>query len=852
MSTIPDQDRINQEQIVAEGAGFPPKDAEHGLIDMSAITLHMVGHAHMDIGYRWDFKETVFRMAPWTFRGVLDLMERTPGFTFCQSQLFLYQTMEREYPELFARICSMIQKGTWEVIGGSWCEYDAVMPSGESVIRQHLVAVRYAVDSLGVTEHKVAFVPDSFCGHAATLPQILSGCGFEYYVFGRGLPKDEDVPEKTKRGFQWIGPDGSSLIAYFLFGPYSTPPITKEYLATYKPYIETSVSNQEMVLYGTGDHGGGPRDAEINALRALKSIHEAPQWRFSTIHEYCREAFDQSTRKELRTYCGNLGFGKGVATGALISQARIKRRNRQLERELLFAESTTVIGTILSRKPAFPRVDFQLLWQEFLSQQFHDILPGTSIHSVYREDSKVYDRIEERCSHLIEDNFCRIRSRIDTRLEGYPLVVYNPGLQPVKTVVDVDCPSWLNIEHDDSKWKLVTTEGKETEFQLGNNKLTFMADLPSLGCRTLCLIQGKSSQRSRSAVRFKNNTIESPLFRITFNMKNGNLAKIYDKRNKRQLLDEESNCLDLLEEIEISTAWVQAFTGEKIQLYLVNKPHIVESNRFFVRIATVSKSRLSIFTREVTVYHEIERIDFRISADWHESNAGLNIGFVPALSNPVVKAALAHGSAVIKEPHYEFCMHDWVDINDGKCGIAFLNDGTYGCRFEQGRLGISVMRTARDMDPAMDYGKHELRYSLVPYDGKSLDSRFVHESGNLCHKPLCAFEPSHPGALATWGVVDNSQPLPPEHCFIKVDKPNVVICAFKMPEEQFLPQAFVIRLREVDGVSTECLLTLPLTPSSVVESDHLERPKETTYSFNDRNVQIPLRPHEIKTIIAYV
>ncbi len=122
------------EQIVAEQQDFPPEGAERGPSDMSGITLHMLGHAHIDLGYRWDFEEAIHRIAPDTFRGVLELMQKTPGFTFCQSQMFLYAQMEKEYPAIFARIRQFIAEGRWEVVGGAWCEYDAILPSGEAVI----------------------------------------------------------------------------------------------------------------------------------------------------------------------------------------------------------------------------------------------------------------------------------------------------------------------------------------------------------------------------------------------------------------------------------------------------------------------------------------------------------------------------------------------------------------------------------------------------------------------------------------------------------------------------------------------------------------------------------------------
>lgn len=865
-SHVPDPPE--DERVVAEDPDFPPPGAEPGSCDLSAITLHMVGHAHIDLGYRWNQAETVHYVSPWTFRGVLDLMDSVPDFTFCQSQMYLYEAMRREYPELFARMLDRIRAGTWEVVGGTWSEYDAILPSGEGVIRQYLHGVRYARDVLGADDQRVVFVPDSFCGHAASLPQILAGCGFQYYVFGRGLPQDPDAPENTRRAFRWIGPDGSSLIAYLPFGPYSTPPITPQFMERYRPYVDAAVSSHELVLYGQGDHGGGPRDAEVEALHALADLPAAPQWRYSTVHQLCDTAFDAATVAGLGEYRGNLG---GFATGSLTSQAQIKRRNRILEKQLLAAEAAAVIGTLLSRKPAFPRTEIVGLWRLLLTEHFHDILPGTSVASVYRDTHDAYDQVEEGTDWLLVDGFDRLRSRLDTRGEGLALVTYNAGLLPAASPVTVEVPDWV-ASRLPAIARLVDADGHDVPCHLEDATLTLPVNLPSLGYAAYRLVAPSSDTGFRSPATDldasagaagtgpvpADGVVCAGDFRLTFDMSSGDLTALEHTVSGRQLLSGPGNTLDLHCEMGIATSWVHAFNGERAPVEMVDPPAVVEMNPFVTRVATTSRSAASTFVRHIEVWAHAGRVDFRLATDWHEGNSFLKLGFQPAITDPAVSAAIAHGQVDIADPAREFCVHDYVHLDSADGGMAFLNDGAYGCDFGDGRLGISCIRTVRDMDPSMSHGEHELRYSLVPLAAGAAASDILAHVGSFDHRIAAAFEPPHPGGIKTWGSFDNSRALPPSRGFVGLAADgddacrHVVLCAFKMLEEDWQPMSFVIRVRETDGIPAACWVDLPVPVSRAAAADHLERPGDERLECRDGRVRLDLQPYQIATAIAYV
>ncbi len=833
------------EHIVAEDLDFPPPGFPTGPVDMSGMKLICLGHAHIDLGYRWDFQETIHKVAPWTFSGVLDLMDRTPGLVFCQSQMWLYRAMQREYPELFRRILQKIREGTWEAIGGAWCEYDTALPSGESMIRQHLQGATYASEHLGVSRQTIAFVPDSFIEHAATLPQILAGCGFHGYVFCRGVPYDPEHPANTRRAFRWVGPDGSGLVAYAPFGPYANPCLTPDYVATLTAYARSATGTEELAFYGIGDHGGGPRDADVAALQSLSADPGAPSWAYGRADDFFERVFSATCAAGLREHRGRLVC---FAVGALASQAQVKRANRLGEWRLVCTEAVSALGVLLQRKPASPRTDLQEMWREFLALQFHDILPGTSVASVYRDARAMYRRVARKAGALIDDGLTRIAARLDTRGEGVPLFVFNTGLKPFQGFARVRIPEWLTRSPSLGP-ELRDTEGNPRQVVRSSNELLFSVDLPPLGYTLYRAAFETTKPPAVAPSRWEAPVLESSNSRIEFNPSTGDITSIRDRAGA-EILAGPGNTLELFEEHELATSWVVVPWGAPRPLVVESPLRVVEENVFFTTVACDCRAGFSRFTRETTVYHDCDRIDFRLALDWREGNACLSLGFQLRTGEPCVRAATAHGHVEVSDPQRYFCVHDWIDIGDGTRGAAILTDGVYGARYDGRALHLLVTRTVRDMDPAMGQGRHELRYSLFPYQGTASISAIERESGWVCPTAVCRWEPCHPGRLKDWCCPN--PPLPARHAFAGIDADNVSLCAIKFPEDAFSPFALVVRLRETDGHRTRCRVTLPAVPKSVVRADHLERPSAEALPFEGREVLVDLKRFEIVTFIAYL
>ncbi len=877
------------EKIVSEQMDFPPEGAREEMIDMSSKTFCMLGHAHIDLGYRWDFKETIHRVAPWTFEGVLDVMEKNPGFTFCQSQMYLYDAVRREYPLIFQKIVSWIEKGNWEVIGGSWSEYDAMLPSGESIIRQYLVGHGFAKKMFGMKPHPVAFVPDSFIGHAETLPQILSGCGIRYYVFCRGLPKDPETGKAESRVFKWVGPDGSALLAYRPVGNYSTPALTEDQLARLSPYLALSRTDNELILYGTGDHGGGPRDEDMDALQKLGSIQGAPSWTFTRADHFFsrleREFDDRCADDSLPEFRGTM---EAFATGALTSQAASKRNNRICERSILSAERAVTVSTFLQRKPCFPRVDFQQIWRDLLTLQFHDILPGTSVAAVYRDADAMYEQIKERTTQMLLDGIVRICSRIDTRSTqpeaagGYPLFVFNPGTVPLNTCISMLYPKerfgWMEgFGRNPEQFSLLGPDEEVLEASFGEDALHFQAQLPPLGYALYRLIRrdqsGKTNPEPTTTLRFESGRIENRFFTVSFSQENGNITSILEKRSGKELLRAESNAPELYHEKELATSWVQVIEGPPRKLRPIQPVRLQEATPYSLTVSSTYASDYACVTRELTFYDDIERIDCRLLVEWHESNAFLKIGFSPALRQPTVVTSLPYGTTAVSTPEREFAMQDWVDIHDESRGLAVITDGASGADLDDGRLRISVMRNVRDMDPGMSHGKHGLSYCLYPHGVTEGGAPPVAEITTVAKQFLTdvysLWDSEHPGGIMNWDhySIDTSVPLEKSGSFVEVRSDTVFLETVKMVEEEYTPAGIVLRLREVEGKKSKVEVTLPFIPSEVLKADHLERPEGAAgpaeegsaensgpaakrFPFHNRVVTVELSPYELCTVVA--
>jgi alpha-mannosidase len=833
--------------------------------------LVLVGNAHIDIAYRWRVNETVLRVLPDTVRGVLDIMDEHPELTFAQSQLFLYERLAELYPELLYRVRERIREGRWACVGGAYVEPDAVLPGGEPVIRQLLVG-RVVADRLGVPFDDVAWIPDSFTGHAHTLPQLLAGCGMRSYLLNRGCPD-------AVRAFVWRGPDGSELFAYKIPKHYNVT-LGPDALEAAQAWCDIADVDETMVLFGEGDHGGGPRAGDLGAVPQMSDAG------VEVVHGLPREVIERArtARSDWPVLEGDLGIPAGsmVHRGPLVSQAKIKRVNRRLEHKLLATERIAALGSVLQRKNFFHRLDMRAAWSKLLIQQFHDTLPGTLAGDAADDSLRDMEWVSSECDRLTRFGMEVIGSRFDTRGHGIPFVVVNPA------PYERDAVLWLPIGERDADGAAArgetaggeTTGGETTGGETtsghgswvargpdgeqmpvrsdpnGGNGVSLVARrLPALGASLYMLERSEAGTVGAAGRGWpaadgvshdpERRRIVSDRLEVTYG--DGGVVQIVDRETGVGLLRETGNVLALHEESE-SSSWHLSLNGvvEPIRL---SGPEVAFSHAHGVRLRWTGVAGDSSFVTEVTVRPAQPWVEFRLAADWHEADRLLRVSL--PLSVHANESRYESPLGWIDRPAdgTEWPCRSFVAHADDTATVAVLNDGTYGASVHDDTLSLSVVRSARDMDPRMDEGRHELRYAIAALPPGASPADLFRLTSLFTMPVQLIRERRHGGALPNWGGRSNDWSLPPRISFFSAEPGNVFISAAKIAEDDWNPQHLVVRVKETDGTDTDATLASPLPIAAVTETDHVERRlgAQERLRLDGRALRFHLRPHEIRT-----
>ena len=813
--------------------------------DLSHLTLYLVGHAHIDLGYRWRWGETVHRIARDTFRGVLRMMDEVPEFTFVQSQLALYEAMKQHYPELYRQIRERVAEGRWIVADG-WVEYDHTMLGGESMIRQHLFGSRYAREELGF-EVTLAWAPDAFSGHVHTLPTILKGCGIERLLYGRG------VPDATPY-FWWEGPDGSRVLAYSPAYGYSAD-LGPRALEIAQAWEEMTGDHQMLFLYGRGDHGGGPREGDFEALEALRADPQAPR----LVHTTPQAFFDLlAQRPDLPVHRGELGGG---FTGSLSSEGRAKQRNRQLEHLLLSAERFATFAMFLQRKPAYPRVYLSEAWRTLLHHQFHDELPGTSRAPVYRDIEADYDRAEAMAAGILDDALAEVAARLDTRGEGVPVVVYNPlawaRSEPVRVTLRLsEEPLRLVVRNAGGEALPTQTLAVRQQGAFWYADLLFLArDVPSLGYRLFrAWPEARWSAEASQAVMVSEARdviiMQNESLLVTVDKHTGHVVSVFDKRGNRETLSGRGYTLQAIPEVPgESTAWIIALSDAIETLQAPESVDIVSDGPVQAIVRVSYRYRDSYLRQEITLTEGRAQLDLRLRVAWYERDCCLKAAFALAVQGGIATFEAPLGAIERPANGEEVPAQRWIDLSNGLHGASLLNDCRYAFDVEGERMRMTIVRGIPDLDPEADVGDHDLRYAYYPHSGDWRAAGTVRE-GWAFNVPLIARQAlRRAGVIAPWIAAGVNHAMPPSFSFLEVAPENVVMSAFKLEQEDWGPGSpVVVRFYETAGRETEAQVTFAAPLMMLEETNHLEeRIESDAFRCEEERAAITFRPHEIKT-----
>ena len=517
------------------------------------FTLFFDANAHIDAAWLWRERETV-QVCRNTFSSVLNLFDARPDFTYTQSSAAYYDWMERLYPDLFQRIRTRAAEGRWEVIGGMWVEPDCNLPSGDSWARSLLYAKRYFRAKLG-QDVRIGWNPDSF-GYNGNMPQIYRNAGIDAFVTQKiGWNAVNVFPHRV---FFWEAPDGSRVLSYFPFDYVNEVDDPFRLVDWLRQFEAGSGFPKMMVLFGVGDHGGGPSLEMLARVDRLRGLDVYPRIEYGTVGQYLAWLRTQDLSK-VPVWSDELYLE--YHEGTFTTQARTKEQNRRSEVLLTNAEKFSTLATLARGK--YDGAALEEAWRHILFNQFHDILPGSGIREVYQDAPERYRAAHEIGTHELDRALGTIAGAVSTSAaEGTPVLVFNSLGWERTDVVRVRLPA-----DPAGEWAVFDARGSEVPSQIvpaGRyaREILFVArGVPSLGY-ALFDLRPQRAAAPRSALSVSRSGIESRALQIAVDPATGWVASIVDKRAGREVLTGPANRLQFLEDKPSAwDAWNIGLTG---------------------------------------------------------------------------------------------------------------------------------------------------------------------------------------------------------------------------------------------------------------------------------------------------
>ncbi len=788
---------------------------------MKQYVVDLVGHAHIDMNWLWLWPETI-DVCKNTFSTMLRIMEEQPDFRFSQSQASTYVIMEEHFPEIFAEMQKAVKRGQWEITGSTWTEGDMNMASGESIVRQILYARQYFLQKFG-TWTETCWEPDTF-GHAWTVPQILAKSGLKYYYFMRCDPGE--------RVFWWEGPDGSRVLAYNR--------------GTYNGKVDDNTmdfafdinnrygARRGMLVYGVGDHGGGPTREDIAKALELQKRVVYPEVRFGTTKEFYEGLLRE--KKAYPVVRNELNF---IFTGCYTTHGDIKKMNRAMENLLPTAETFSALAIPYGYR--YPTDSFLAAWRNTLFNQFHDIFDGSAIHGSYDYSRELFGKAYDLGDSALTNALLKLAKNIDTSGKGTPIVVFNPLSWERSDIVRVLIPADLR----DKTIKVTDSRGRTVPTSIHGDQVVFLAKaVPSLGYQVFRVREGQT--QDPQTVFATSNTLENQFYRVRIDPASGTLTSIYDKAAQREVLvpGRKGDLLQLLfEEPGGMSAWNIGRIQKTVDLDSGASVEVVSAGGTEATIRIRHAYNKSTFVQDVTVYDGVPRIDFKLSADWYEQGTGAESGPMLKVAFPInvidvndVKATFEIPFGSIERPAKgnEVPGQKWIDVSGADYGASLLNDCKYGHDVNGSTMRLTLLRCSYEPDPTPDQGHHEITYSLYPHKGDWKTADTVRRGYEL-NNPLLPLVTETRGGR-----------LPAKHSFLEVSPSNIIVTALKKAEES---DDLILRFYECEGRGGTASISFGMPARSARETNLMEQPaKGLDMPVRGGQISVPFGKWEIKTL----
>lgn len=797
--------------------------------------VKFVGQAHIDTAWLWPLKETV-RKCGKTFSNTIALMEKYPEYIFAFSQPQLFAYTEEFYPELFEKIKQRVADGRIELVGNAWVEMDTNVPSGESLVRQLLYGRQYYLDKFG-KDSRVFWMPDVF-GYSWALPQIMKRSGVDYFFTSKLVNNDtNNFPHSL---FMWQGVDGTKILSYLQRLNYNGTLDAGTISDIYSLFDQKDVCDEVLMTIGYGDGGGGPSYQMLENAQRLKDFPGLPQSEFATSESFFTDA--EKAQNDLPVWNDEMyyEFHRGTYT----SQADVKKNNRKAELLLRRTEIACAMAHVrLGRE--YPARVLGNIWKKILTNQFHDILPGSSIHQVYVDCAQSYAEALHDAEALFNDAMAALNAGLG--LKDDQIAVWNFLSWPVTETVSVD-PAAEGLIDEEGVY-LAADDGV---FEAKN--------IPPMGVKIYTVAPRGYGEKAHLRMtldeygRFKPlyNTargvsaspthMENDHLRVELD-ENGNIVSLYDKHAGREVLEagKPSNLLTVFEDIpHRESAWNIdiEYMNHAWPLTEAESVTLIEHSNTRAVIRTVRKFNLSTITQDIILTRNARRVDFATHVNWQETQRMLKAAFYADILSQKATYEIQFG-AIERPTHwntsydkarFEVCGHKWADLSEGLYGVSLINDCKYGYDIKDNCLRLTLLRAPTYPDPVADKGEHTFTYSIFPHEGDWRVGGAVHEAYQVNVPPVCCT-----GTANAVGARSFS--------FASADRANVIIDSIKGAEDG---DGLILRVYESQGARCRTRIALGFDAKDIVECNLMEVCERDIPTDGD-GFAFTIKPYEIKT-----
>ncbi len=788
------------------------KPALEAVNGSTAPQFYAVGNAHLDLAWLWPMAET-HRKTSRTFAQQLRLIEAYPGYKYIQSQPAAYEMCREHYPELFERIAQAARGGQWIPEGAMWVEPDTNMTSGESLVRQLVHGKRYFRDVFGV-DSVVLWLPDTF-GYSAALPQLLRGAGVKYLVTQKIFWSYNEGDRFPYHYFTWRGADGSEIDS-FLPTSYTYRTDPKEIVETWNKRVQKRGLDAFLLPFGYGDGGGGPTRDHIEYLLREKDLEGMPRVKMEGPVRFFEDMEAQGGPKH--TYVGELYFS--AHRGVYTSQAAIKRGNRKAELALREAE---MWGSLAMLKGAeYPLARMDAAWKRLLLNQFHDILPGSSIARVYEDARRDHRWIIAEAEAVADGALAALAA-------GEGATVFN-SLSFERTGL-VELPAAFADG-------AVTGDGAPVAVRRVGDRVLARVTAPACGAVSLkparTAIEGP---RACAALTEKGAVLENGHVRAEFNER-GEIVSFVLKASGREYAAGPMNRLLMYKDVpRLFDAW-DIDSNYILQPVAIDEPvklTVAEAGGLRAVLRLERRVLDSAFAQDIVLEADSRRVDFVTDVDWHELHRLLKVEFPVAVRategvNEIQFGYMkrpTHRSRLYDSDRFEVCNQRYSALCDGNHGAAVLNDCKYGVSMNGNALQLTLLRAAASPEMRADNGAHRFTYAFTAWEGDFMGSPVVREAYDL-NVPMRVAGGACEG-FSAFGV----------------DAPNVFIDTVKPAEDG--SGDIVLRLYEAKRADTRCALNVNL-PVTRAWACNLLEDKQEELVVTDGRIDLRFHTFEVKTL----